>query len=69
MENKPPWHTGKPSPSILEEIEVMMEDSGKVRRVLRIPELDYGNFFFTDCTHPAQNAYCWMGNVKAWRHL
>lgn len=27
---------------------------------------DNGCFFFTDCTHPAQNAYCAVDSVEEW---
>jgi hypothetical protein len=39
----------------------------QVREVERKPNLDYSTLWFTDCTHPAQNAVCSESYIKAWR--
>jgi hypothetical protein len=38
-----------------------------VRTVIRRPTLDFSSLWFTDCQHPAQNAYCAESNIVAWR--
>lgn len=40
---------------------------GQVRRVHRKPNIDFGSLWYSDWTHPMQNAYCSESNVKAWR--
>lgn len=60
------WLSGQPVFKDGAEFEVMLDD-GSIRQCKRYPSIDYGNLFFTDCTHPAQNAYCSNNAIKAWR--
>lgn len=57
------FHAGSPPPG-WEEFEVLMPDDS-VRRVKRIPTLDWETLFYQDCTHPMQNAIC--HGAIAWR--
>ena len=47
-------------------IQVQLIDDS-VREVHRRPTVDFSSLWFTDCTHPAQNAYCPESKIKAWR--
>lgn len=60
------WVNGNPPYSIEAELEVKMSD-GSMRTCKKIPAIDYGNLFFTDCTHAEQNAYCDRKKIISWR--
>ena len=60
------WNDGIPPHSENTEFVVRLVD-GSERCVRRMPTLDLSNLFFTDCTHPAQNAYCADSMISAWR--
>lgn len=60
------WFEGQPAFKDGAEFEVKLED-GSVRPCRRIETLDYTSLFFTDCTHPQQNAYCSPDRIKVWR--
>jgi hypothetical protein len=48
------------------ELEVLTTDM-QHRTVMTKPLLDPSTLWFTDCTHPAQNAYCNRNSIIKWR--
>jgi hypothetical protein len=60
------WIDGKPGYIPGAEFDVLLND-GTTRTCKRISSLDWSNLFYTDCTHPAQNAFCADTNIKSWR--
>jgi len=65
MEERPVFMVGLPPHSGVE-YELLMRN-GQRRTAKVLPHLDAHSLFFTDCTHPEQNAYCNIERVKAWR--
>lgn len=60
------WTEGLPPHIEGAEFDVRLK-SGAERTVIRWPELDWSNLFFTDCKHPLQNGYCAYSEISAWR--
>lgn len=62
------WVEGVPPYIENAEFEVEMEN-GTFRKCKRRPNLDHSIFFYTDCTHLAQNAICYSHKIKRWRRF
>lgn len=60
------WSEGVPRLIDGAVFDVRLKD-GQQRQCRRIPTLDWSSLFFTDCTHPAQNAYCADSLITSWR--
>jgi len=57
------WQDGNPPLTEGIELEVCRTGFDGARSV----KCSDGQFFFTDCRHPAQNAYCCNESIEAWR--
>lgn len=60
------WEAGMPPFVVGVKFDVLLKN-GEQRRVERNQALDWANLFFTDCTHPMQNAFCAPDSVVKWR--
>jgi hypothetical protein len=60
------WSKGPICPQQGQKFELLMTD-GTRRDAEHRPERDYTSLWFTDCTHPLQNALVWEGAVDSWR--
>jgi hypothetical protein len=61
------WVLGQNVPRINNiEFQVQLKDDS-VRTVNLRPLLDHWTLWFTDCTHPLQNAICNDSQIVAWR--
>ena len=54
------------APVCKDELTVLMNNM-EYRTCIIKPFLDPYNLFFTDCTHPAQNAYCNRNSIVKWK--
>ena len=61
------WILGNRIPNIDGASFQVWTDSGGTRTCRRYPARDQFSLWFTDCTHPAQNAYCAQDSIQAWR--
>lgn len=60
------WIKGQPPLGILKKMDVWI-DNDHIREAQAIPSIDYSSLFFTDCTHPMQNAFCPRERIVAYR--
>ena len=61
------WIIGNKVPRIAGESFQVQTKLNDVRTVEFRPDTDCFSLWFTDCTHPAQNALCNDECIKAWR--
>ena len=66
MEDFTEWHLGPIQIVNGYGYQVQMQND-TIRNCVRRPRCDYSTLWFTDCTHPLQNAICSPDYVKAWR--
>jgi len=53
-------------PVIKDELLVLMDDMS-YRKCKMMPAIDAYNLYYTDCTHPLQNAYCDRNRIVKWK--
>ena len=61
------WIIGNRLPFLEDVVFQVQTTADDVRECRRIPNRDWSTLWFTDCTHPTQNAICHESNIKTWK--